>query len=203
VNNTHGVWARVGATVGTALPIFNLFFIWKLLSSVRGIAKENKLPSRFSVRYLFLVYQLFSIGRFIFDRFDKDVRLQTGPDAVSYFALSLVLLFAPLLALYPVQRSINDYWTARQNLPERKSLTAGEIIVAAFGCSSRLGFTRCGRAKLILRAIQSSKKPREAGRPSKFCPGHVNVTLFCRAAFVDLAPRHLLHQPSHHQQCRL
>jgi hypothetical protein len=135
VNNTQGIWARVGATVGTAIPILNLFFMWKLLSGVRSIAAENGLPWRFSVKYLFLVYQLFWIARFVFDHVEKDVvHGQTGPVGVAYFVLALVLLFAPLLALYMVQQSVNDYCLARQNLPARKTLSPGEIIVTVLGC---------------------------------------------------------------------
>ena len=135
----HGFWVYFGATVGTALPIVNLFFTWNLFSGVQKVAIENNLPPRYSVKWLFLSYHLLILASFVFGFIVKGLQLRTGPDCAYMKISDLAFAVAPLMMLYFVQKQINDYWRKYQpNLPVR--LTRGPIILTVIGvCLWALG----------------------------------------------------------------
>jgi hypothetical protein len=127
-----GVWSRVGSTAGTVVPVLNLFFLWKLFTGVRAAAVENDLPTRYSVKWLYLAYIVLLIVARVFDRIDDTLPPQTGQAGVCNLAITFGLLFAPLLLTYLVQQTVNDYWKKYQgDLPMK--LTRGQIIIFCFG----------------------------------------------------------------------
>ncbi len=132
-DNARGTWAKIGATVGCAVPVVSLFFLWKLLSEVRRVAGENKLPVRFSVKYLFIFYQLLCFSRLVYDRVFGEIHGITGPHGLLLFGLSFALLISPCLLLFSVQRSINDYWQAQGMTVQGGKFNLSEKLVTAIG----------------------------------------------------------------------
>jgi hypothetical protein len=128
----EGFWSRVAATIGFLVPIVGLFLAWNLFARVHRIAIENKLPIRYSVGWFFLLQQSLTVGFLLFGKIDKTIPAQTGPVGVAHSAIYGALLCAPMLNVYFVQRTINDYWMKHQPNLQTK-LTRGQIIIFIFG----------------------------------------------------------------------